>query len=194
MKPITTTLIGGVVFLVPLTIVFMLSGKLFGLVIKLVTPLSGMVPIDTIGGVATAAIMAVLAILVFCFIAGLIARSSIGIRFARSIESKLYVIIPRYAFVKSMTASLSGGSDDLQGLVPVHVYFDDYSQIAFEVHRTAEGLVTIYLPGAPDPWSGSIIYVTQDRIEPLDVSFMKVVQVLRKVGIGSERIVTSLRK
>lgn len=193
-KPIKTTLIGGIVFLIPLAICLAVTGKLFLLTSKLVAPLSALIPVDSIGGIAIAKLMTVIVILVFCFLAGLIARSTLGRKIFTSLESKLYVFVPRYAFVKSMTASLSGDNNDLKGLTPVRVNFDDYTQIAFEVERTTEGMVTIYLPGAPDVWSGIIIHVNQDQVERLDTDFITVIQSLRKVGVGSGKLMTSSRK
>lgn len=193
-KLIKTTLIGGIVFLVPLAIVLAVTGKLFMLTRKLVAPLGALVPGDSIAGILIVNLIAVVVILLLCFIAGLIAKSTIGAKISKTVESKLYLLVPRYAFVKSMTASVSDLNDDLKGLKPIRVTFDDYVQIAFEVERTAKELVTVYLPGAPDAWAGSIVHVTRDRIEPLDVDFMTVVKALSKVGIGSEEIIESQSK
>ena len=99
----------------------------------------------------------------------------------------MYAIVPRYAFIKSMTAALSDDSQDKNLLKPVWVKFDDYSQIAFEVNADTKDMVTIYLPGAPDPWSGSIVHVDPERVEPLDADFNDVVKSLRKVGIDTDK-------
>ena len=39
-------------------------------------------------------------------------------------------------------------------MTPVLITLDDYEQMAFEVERTAGGKVVVYLPGAPNSWSG----------------------------------------
>ncbi|MGB2335808.1 MAG: hypothetical protein ACPH5V_00745, partial [Alcanivorax sp.] len=67
-------------------------------------------------------------------------------------------------------------------MVPVQVRFDDYSQLCFEVGRADDGEVTIYLPGAPDPWSGSLIQVTADRVERLTMSMPQAVSYIRNLG------------
>ena len=73
-------------------------------------------------------------------------------------------------------------------LKPVLVRFDDYSQVTFEADRTVEGMVAIYLPDAPNPRSGSVSYVTADRVEPIDTSFMAVVRTYKHLGRGSADI------
>jgi uncharacterized membrane protein len=65
------------------------------------------------------------------------------------------------------------------------VRFDDLSQIAFEVERGPGDLVAVYLPGSPDPWSGSVAHITSDRVDPVAADFASVIQTLRKVGRGS---------
>ena len=91
-------------------------------------------------------------------------------------------LVPRYTFIKSMTESLGGRDETV--LHPVLVRFDDLSQVAFEVERGPDGLVTVYLPGSPDPWSGSVAHVTSDRVQQLAGDFASVVKCLRTVGRG----------
>ena len=68
---------------------------------------------------------------------------------------------------------------------PVLARFDDSWQIALEVERIPGGVVTIYLPGAPDPWSGSVCFVTEDRIQPLELTLPPVLRILKGIGKGS---------
>jgi uncharacterized membrane protein len=184
MKAIKTTILGGLIFLVPLIIVIMLATKIFEVMGKLAAPFGSLIPVDSIGGIATANIITVLVILIVCFAAGLVATSAYGRKIYRSLDEKLLMLWPRYALVKSATESMS--VDEVgQTLTPVRVNFDDQSQIVFEVERNDDGLVTVFLPGSPDPWSGTVAHVTADRVEVLDASFNTVVQCLRKAGRGA---------
>jgi uncharacterized membrane protein len=79
-----------------------------------------------------------------------------------------------------MTESI--GSSQESTLKPVLVRFDDLSQVAFEVESHEDDSVTVYLPGCPDPWSGSLVNMTKDRVERLDTDFVTVVKRLRTVG------------
>lgn len=192
-KTIKTTLVGGIVFLMPVAIVAILLGKIFHLVGKLAEPISKLLPFDAIGGVAIVSIITIVLILVLAFLAGLAAKSGLGRKCSTSLESKLYDLVPRYAFIKNMAAGLSGDIANLKTLKPIMVKFDDYSQIAFEVSSSDEDWVTIYLPGAPDPWSGSIVNVEESRVEPLDQDFGTAIKNIRRVGIATEKISTSSR-
>jgi hypothetical protein len=81
-----------------------------------------------------------------------------------------------------LVACLLAGIAAESVLKPVLARFDDVAQVAFEVERGPGDLVTVYLPGSPDPWSGSVAHVTADRITPLDRDFASVISSLRKVG------------
>jgi len=58
-------------------------------------------------------------------------------------------------------------------MIPVLVRFDDVTRIAFQAERTDGPLISIYLPASPDPWSGCVIFMTPDRVEQLDIPFLK---------------------
>jgi uncharacterized membrane protein len=46
----------------------------------------------------------------------------------------------------------------------VRVSFDDHPVLAVEVERVANGRVPVFLPSAPDPWSGSVVSVSHERV------------------------------
>ncbi len=185
LQAIKTIIIGGVVFLIPVIIVVIVLGKAFGLMMRLVKVIDAWIPIDTIGGVALVNILAVIGIALLCFIAGMVARSSLGKKIFHSLEAALLGGIPGYAFVKGFTDSMATGDKAAEGFIPVVAKFDDYSQIGFEVERIGNGKIVIYLPGAPNPWSGSLIYVGEDRVDRLNITVAEAIRNIRKLGMSS---------
>ena len=184
---IKTTMLGGLIFLVPLIVVMVVLGKAYGLMMKVAKPLSGWIPLDAIGGVALANILAVLAILLCCLMAGIIAKGDTAKRILKSVESKLLVAIPGYTFVKGVTDSLDSSEEAAKAFVPVIVKFDDNAQIAFEIERSEKGNVVIYLPGSPNPWSGSVVYFEEDRVERLHITVPEAINNIRHLGRGSAK-------
>jgi uncharacterized membrane protein len=182
-----TTVVGGIMFLVPAIIAVMILGKAFGIMSRLAAPLANWIPIDTVGGIALANLLAVIAIVVVCFVAGLIARSSRVTRTVESLESKVLSSIPGYAFVKGLLEDLTGGGGE-GSMIPVLARFDDARQVAFQVERIPGGEVVVYIPGAPDPWSGGLFVMEQERIEPLDLTMAAAVRNIRALGRGSSKV------
>lgn len=183
MNFIKTTIIGGLVFMVPVVILVFIVGKAFGIMRTVAAPLKAYIPTGYIGGIAVANLLILLAIVLVCFIAGLIARSAVAKRMYRSLDATL-LAIPGYAFIKGFTDSISNTDETAKSLLPVLVRFDDNAQIAFEVERTGDNVV-VYLPGAPNPWSGSVAYFNIDRVKRLEMTVSQAVRNIQRIGRGS---------
>jgi uncharacterized membrane protein len=191
MNFIKTTVIGGLVFMAPIVIAVVVFKKAFELVMVVTRPLESLVPADSIRGIALANILAILAIAAGCFVAGLIARGALAKKAYRSLDNAL-LIVPGYALVKGFSESMSGTEEAARSFVPVLVQFDDNDQIGFEVERLSKGRVAVYLPGAPNPWSGSVAYVSEDRVKKLHISAAQALKAIRQVGRGSTNLENEL--
>jgi uncharacterized membrane protein len=164
-------------------IVVAIVGKAFQIMEVVAAPMKDFIPTGSIGGIAVANILALLAIALLCFIAGLIARSQTSKKMYRSLDAHL-LAIPGYAFIKGLTDSMSSTEESAKSFLPVLVRFDDNAQIAFEVERTGNNVV-VYIPGAPNPWSGSVAFFNVGRVRRLDISVTQAISSIRRVGLGS---------
>ncbi len=188
-----TTVIGGIVFLVPIIIVAAIIGKAFEIMKVVAHPLSTLLPIDSVGKIAVVNLVAVSLIVLICFFAGLAARTDAAARLVRALESKFLSHIPVYAFIKGMTASITGAEPGAE-MTAVLARLDDYSQIAFEIERLEGGDVAVYLPGAPNPWSGSVCIMSEDRIQPINASMVSAVRTLSHLGKGSGELLRHISR
>lgn len=180
-----TTIVGGIVFLVPLVAIFYVIGKALQLSRKVAEPMAAFLPFDRVGSIALANLIAIIVIVLLCFFAGLAARTSFASTFVRESESRFLWKIPGYGFVKGFTDGLSGG--EATSMRPVLMKLDDAAQLAFEVERLDDGRVVTYVPGAPDPWAGAVMIVEPERIEILPIKMMAAVQNIRSLGRDSHR-------
>jgi len=188
-----TMIIGGVVFLLPLVFFTMILGKAFQLMMVVAEPVDKVVPLDSVGNIAFVNIVAAGVILLSCFLAGLAARSDWGRKISEGADEKLRLFIPGYALMREKVTSVVGDQEQQSGLKPVLVQFDDQAQIAFEIERSPDGLVTVFLPGAPDPWSGSAVFVTADRVAPIDTEVKAALKTFKKIGKGALPVLGSVR-
>jgi uncharacterized membrane protein len=78
---ICTTVIGGFIFLVPVVVLAVVVVKAMDFMMVVAQPMAGWLPIDTISGVALANVLAILALIVVCFLAGLLARQALASAF-----------------------------------------------------------------------------------------------------------------
>ena len=184
---IETTLIGGLIFLIPLVFVVAVLGKAIQIMKSVAVPLANFIPYETLGGIALVPILIGLILFSSCLAAGMLARSTAGQKIYGKLDAALLQMIPGYAWVKGVTGGIRDEDAD-EVLKPVFVRFDDQSQLAFEVDRVAGDLVVIYLPGAPDPRSGIVSYVTSDRVQSIDVDFKLVTNICKNLGRGSNKL------
>lgn len=182
---VKTMILGGLLFLFPLVIVTAVVGKAFSLMLRVTEPLDDVIPADSVADVAVVNLVAIAALLVGCFVAGLVAQSEIGRKVYRAADSNLEGIIPGYAALKARVGSAVGAEERRKAFKTIFVRFDDQGQIAFEVERLADGRVTVFLPGAPDPWSGAVLVVDADRVTPLDLEILPVSRTFKNLGRGT---------
>ena len=184
---VRTTLIGGILFLIPLVVVVVVFGKAFQILKTVAIPLDNLIPIESVAGFALVEILTAVIMLLFCLMAGLVARSPWGRNVYQKIDTILLQLIPSYGWVKGVTGEISDQeAEDI--LKSVLVRFDDQYQLGFEADRSAEGLVAVYIPGSPDARSGAVSYVTADRIRPVDAGFKAIAKTCQKLGRGSAEI------
>ena len=80
------------------------------------------------------------------------------------------------------------GAAGQQVLNPVRVSFDDHRTIACDIEGLGDGRAVVYLPGAPDPWSGSMVLVPVDRLLPLTLQTGALAASLRGLGKGTGKL------
>lgn len=188
-----TTVLGGIVFLVPIVIFIAIVDKALQLTGKLAQPVAAALPVDTFGGVAIAELVALAIVVVVCFLAGLAARSPAAKRAVNSLEANVLDHVPAYALMKAKAGSVLT-PDDTRDLAPVLVRFDDSWQLGFEVESLDGEKCLVYLPGAPDPWSGSVCAVARDRVTPLDVTIKDASNLMKRLGKGATQSLKELLK
>lgn len=187
-KFIKATILGGVLFLIPLSLVTILLLKIFGFMLQIAEVVDQFIPIHSVFGIATANILAILLIVLVCFLFGLLASNKRIDHFKKLIEKNVLMKIPGYLFIKAYTKGLEINKKEPYELAPVLVLFDDNAQLGFLVEKKEKGLSSVFMPGAPNPWSGNVIYVEQERIKRLGITTSQAIKHLQLAGQNSDFI------
>ena len=181
---IKTTLVGGVLFLVPVVIMLAILGKAYQLAMKIVTPLLAMVPVAALNYPLALKLAGVVFLIFICFMAGILAGRKKARQATQWLEDNILVHVPGYLLLKSVTRSAAGIEDESLAK-PVLARIEDAWQIGFLVEQLEGKHLAIYVPGAPNARSGSVYFMTEDRVRPLDVPLPKVMKCMRQLGGGS---------
>ena len=183
-----TTFLGGVLFLAPVVVLIALFEKALGYAQKAVVPLADALFKGTFAHAFVSDLLAFGLLLVLCFLAGLAAKTAFARKSVDALEKKVLGKVPFYDSTKSkVLATLQSQSQEGETMRPVLARFEDSWQIAFEVERIPGGIITVYVPGAPDPWSGSVCFMTEDRIQAIDPAMSPVLKTLKDLGKGSNK-------
>lgn len=117
LKFVRTTLVGGILFLLPLVVVVIIVGKALAIAGKIVTPLAARLPFESAIGLDTPKILAITLLVVFCFLAGVLARSALAQKVILCLETTVLSNVPGYEFFKGLSGNLLG--DEKQQVHPV---------------------------------------------------------------------------
>lgn len=187
LKIIKATFLGGILFLVPLVVLLIVLEKGYGIVQKTTLPLVSALPKVSVLGLAIQELVGLLIIILICLFAGLLARTAAAEKLVQKLEEGILSFVPGYSFMKSMNENILGleSKDDLKViLVPT----DAGLQFAFLIEQISDEKSTVFIPDAPNPWSGSVVFVDKKDITEIDITQKQALACIRKLGYGSEEL------
>jgi uncharacterized membrane protein len=184
---VKATVVGGLLFMVPLILMLLVLKHGMEMVRKVVHPLATHFPAHKIAGISVTTILAAIVILVVSFLLGLAAQTSAGRRVREWLEWTVLGKVPGYAILKGVLTG-STGLEGGDGVQVVLARLEDAWQLAFLVETHADGQCAVFVPGAPSPTSGSIYFLPKDRVRPTDIPMAKALATIRHMGAGSEEL------
>ena len=179
-----STLVGGVMFLVPVVLIVIVLKHALQLAGQIAQPLAEMLPIRQVGGVAVATIIAVAMLLLVAFLAGLLSRTGPGRRVTHWFEESILGGLPQYRMVKSLAEGLTQ-IEDGTGMQPVLMRGDEGWMLGYQMEELPDGWRVIFLPASPTPMSGNVIYAEGSRVRRLDLTMREAMVLVKRLGIGS---------
>jgi uncharacterized membrane protein len=187
---IRTTIVGGVMLLLPILLALFVLQHGLKLAVKLSAPAARMLPDSMFGGVAAGTAAAIFMLFSFAFIFGLFARTGVGQRVFSWLENSIIGSLPQFNFARGIADTVEGSD---QGSIEVVLLPTDAGMtIGLMFERQAGPWFTVFIPSAPQWTTGSVVYAKSSDIVPLDISFAKAIRIQRKLGGGSESVLKSL--
>ena len=183
-----TTVIGGLLFMVPFAVLVIVFEKITPIAKKIVQPIADLIPAESFVGLDVPVILTVIAILLLCFLIGLFARTRIATRLIGGMEQSVLRRIPGYSFLKTVSSDIADDDGKPADRV-VLVQFDDAWQLGLKVDELNEGrFATVFIPDSPTPETGSVMIVSADRVVPANLSLVSAFSCLKARGAGISNI------
>jgi uncharacterized membrane protein len=186
---IKSTLIGGLLVILPIGLVVMIVMKVVVMLRHAITPISSHLPEQ----LHFPTLIAALLLLIACFAAGLVARTHAGKSVGKFFERVILDQVPGYSLVRTLVRSIASveTSDTFK---PALVDIEDALVPAFVVEVHTDGRYTIFVPSAPTPGIGAIYIMEAARVHLLDTSLLKTVKCVSRWGAGSAELLKAMRK
>jgi len=184
---VRATLIGGILFLLPIVVLVIVIGKAEEISIRVVAPLASRIAMKSMAGIPMATILAIGVLVLFCLFAGLFAKTRLARKIVEWLESVFLYNVPGYDFFKGL-------SESLMGYEAGHAYqvvlarIEEAWQIGFLMERLESGHYAVFVPGSPTVWSGSLYLMTEERFQRVDISRVEAVKCLRRLGLGANEL------
>ena len=182
-----TTVIGGASFLLPVALVLFILSYALRLVKRIAEPISHSLHLDQLGtaaGVGAATVLSAVVLVLIAFAAGIVARTAVGRRITRWSESSFLGRLPHYQVIKSMAEGLAH-IENASGLKPALVSIEDGWQIGYLLEKLENDWVAVFLPQAPTPMSGNIMYLPSNRVRLLGITMVEAMSLVKSIGAGS---------
>jgi uncharacterized membrane protein len=177
-----STILGGLVFLVPLVVLAAIVGWAVDIALGVIKPMLEWLPDKSVGGVSLIVAIAVLGLVGVCFLAGLLAETTILRRLGDRADW-LAQSIPGYALMKNVGTSMVG----VEGKYPARtalVRFEASWQLGFVMETLADGRHVVFVPGVPRALVGTLHIVAAERVQVLAMSVTAALDALGRLGVG----------
>ena len=132
-----TTLIGGVLIILPIYIAVLLLAKAVKALLEMLAPVTAQIP----AGVEFRQAAAILLLIAVCFVVGLVVRTGPGLRAKNAFEQAAVLEkLPGYSFLRGLAKRLTGRSEE-HTLEPALVEIEDALVPALIVEETGRWIV-----------------------------------------------------
>lgn len=169
-KFIKTSLIGGLVVILPIAILGFFFKWLFRTVTDLIQPLTDYaLRVYAIPEIA-ADMLVIVIILLSCFVVGAIVSTKLGNLLHKTFDHILQKLAPGYRMIKEVVVQILGSSETSpfsNGQVARVKLFgvDCPTEVtALVVDYSADDIYTIFMPTGPNPTSGNIYHVKKEQV------------------------------
>ncbi len=188
-----TTIVGGMVVLLPLILFYVLFTFLFYTISGIAKPLLGLADVsEAFKYPLLVDIFAFLFLVALCFFVGLFVSTKQGQIWVNRIERAVLFKLPYYGTLREAVHQLLGNSNmNLFKVVLVDLYGNDTLVTAFLTDESIGDYVTVFVPTGPNPTTGFIYHVKKHQITHIDVKSEEAFRSIISVGTGSGTILNN---
>lgn len=184
---IITTLIGGVVVLLPIVILIWVAQLLVALIESLLRPITNLINLEVPDIVIN--LIAIAAVIAFCFIVGLAIRTRSGSMIFNYVEKQWFERLPVYSSIRDIVQQFTGKKKQPFNQVVILEAFGT-KMTGFVTDEDGDDF-TIFVPTAPNPTNGFVFHARRDQIVFVEAKTEAAMRTVVGMGVGSQALMKS---
>jgi uncharacterized membrane protein len=187
---VKTSLLGGVVVILPVVIVFLAFRWLVSVITRVIAPLTRLVTEASRLQSFLAGILTVTLIVLVCFLVGAVLKTRAGIFFYQELENRILRIAPGYSLAKQIVIQFLGQKErPFSRVALVRVFGNETLMTAFVTGVHPDGMYTVFVPSGLNPTTGTIFHLPCEFVHPVDVSVEEAMKSIISCGSGSSALI-----
>ncbi|GJM32501.1 MAG: hypothetical protein DHS20C18_15020 [Saprospiraceae bacterium] len=189
-----TTVLGGIVVILPLSIFILLVRFVFDIAINLLAPIRSLLGFSNNVNEWLINLIAFSLVTLLFFLIGLAVRTGFGREIFAFIEENWLIQLPFYGTVRDTVQAFFGNKKPpFSKVVLVDVFGSPTRMTGFVTDEHEGGMITVFVPTGPNPTNGFIFHVKPDQIEYLDVKTEEAMRTIIGVGVGSANLFNRIK-
>jgi len=189
-KFFVTTLLGGLVVMLPLTIFIALFSIVWGFIQKLLTPITEYISQHTEWSNLIINTITIAGLILIFFGVGIFVRTNFGQSIINYIEREWLQKLPFYGTIKETVQQFSGAKEmPFSKVVLVDVFNTGTRMTGFVTDRLDSGDITVFVPTGPNPTNGYIFHLKPDQVEEIDATTEEAMRSIIGIGVGSNKVI-----
>ena len=188
---IKSTLVGGLLVLLPMAIFVYVLMWVFDLIVRAIDPLTKVVMKTSAAQGVVADIVAIGLLIWVCFLVGMFVRTRLGKWSYALLESKLLRKTPGYSMIKETVSHFLGKDKQspFSSVALARIFGNDTLASVFITDTHEDGSYTVFMPTGPNPTSGNIYHLQAENVIPVDVSVEDTMRSIISCGAGSSALI-----
>jgi len=184
-------MLGGVLVVLPLVILILVFKSLYEFIADKLKPITYILLETAKLQEFVASMLAIILILLFFFVVGLLVKTRLGRFSIEKLEIKIFTKLPLYKFIKETILQLVGNEKNVfKNVALVKLFGNETRVTAFITDEHDDGSFTVFVPSGPAPTAGFIYHLTRNNVQIINYPIDKAMRTIFSVGAGSNELLT----
>jgi uncharacterized membrane protein len=185
---VKTTILGGLVAIVPLAVLIVSLGMILQVLLDISVVLKDVLPFPPLINTVIVFAVAAVALLIICFAAGLLVKTAFGHASVEKMHAFFSKHLPLYQTVRDITRNAAGMQGREFDLALIDLHGSRARVLGAVMEELPENRVAAYIPMSPTLGVGQVYVLPADSVQKMDVPIADFAGAISQWGVGTEKL------